>query len=400
MTNPPRPGALEGIRVVAAEQMIAGPWATQLLARLGAEVIKIEPTTGESGRASVPTITGPDGRPVGATYIRNNLNKKSVGIDIKRRPDLVHSLVAKCDVFLQNSKAGAMDRLGLGYRDLLAVNPRLIYVSVSGFGNTTDSPYRDWPAYAGIAEAMSGVYQWARQPGQPPIINPMGGVGDIGSAMFAALGTLAALRRRDLTGQGEHVDVAMYDSMIALADVPVAMASLGETQRAPGSIISAFAAADGDVVIQISREHQFERLARIIGHPEWLDDPRLATRQGWVTHREDIIRPAVEAWSATRPKLAVAQELAAAGIAAGPCNDAHDVIEDPHVAMRDMLVPFDRGDGGTYLVPGNPMRFEDDEPPPDRRPPSLGEHTDEVLRDLLHLTDVEIQAMRADGVIC
>jgi crotonobetainyl-CoA:carnitine CoA-transferase CaiB-like acyl-CoA transferase len=391
---------LSGIRVLAVEQMIAAPWATQLLTRLGAEVFKVEPpTNGESGRASTPTITGPDGRPVGATFIRNNLNKRSLGIDLKKGSDLVLELAARCDVFVQNSKAGVMEQLGLGYEHVRARNPRVIYVSVSGFGVTTDSPYREWPAYAGIAEAMSGIYQWARQPGQLPVINPVGGLGDIGSGMFAVIGVLAALLHRARTGLGQHVDVAMYDSMLAIADVVTTYASLGETQRAPGAIISTFAAADGDVVIQISREHQFEKLARIIGCPEWLEDERFATRDGWVKHREDLIRPAVEAWTSRLPKLEVAGLLADAGIPAGPCNNAADVIADPHVALRNMLIPFDRGDGGTYVVPGNPVRLSGAEPITDRRAPWLGEDTDAALNDLLGLDDARIAELRAAGII-
>jgi crotonobetainyl-CoA:carnitine CoA-transferase CaiB-like acyl-CoA transferase len=391
---------LSGIRVLAVEQMIAAPWATQMLARLGAEVLKVEhPTRGESGRASTPTITGPDGRPVGVTFIRNNLNKRSIGIDVTKGADLVLDLAERCDVFVQNSKPGVMEAAGLGYAQVQRRNPAIIYVSISGFGETTDSPYRGWPAYAAIAEAMSGIYQWARQPGQLPVVNPVGGLGDIGSAMFAVIGVLSALVHRAQTGLGQHVDVAMYDAMLAIADVVTTYASLGATQRAPGAIISTFAAADGDVVIQVSREHQFERLARIIGCPEWLADERLATRDGWVRHREDVIRPAVEAWSSQLPKLKVAGLLAEAGIPAGPCNDAADVIADPHVALRDMLVAFDRGDGGTYVVPGNPVKLGGILPLHDRRAPWLGEDTTSVLTDLLGLDDERLAHLRAAGVI-
>jgi crotonobetainyl-CoA:carnitine CoA-transferase CaiB-like acyl-CoA transferase len=381
--------------------MIAAPWATQLLARLGAEVLKVEhPVHGESGRASTPAITGPDGRPVGVTFIRNNLNKRSLGIDLRKGADLVLDLAEHCDVFVQNSRPGAMDAFGLGYDDVRSRNPAIIYVSVSGFGETTDSPYRTWPAYAAIAEAMSGIYQWARRPGQLPVINPMGGLGDVGSGMFAVIGVLSALLHRARTGLGQHVDVAMYDSMLAIADVVTTYASLGEVQRQPGAIISTFAAADGDVVIQVSREHQFERLARIIGHPEWLDDDRFATRGGWVRYREDVIRPAVEAWTSQLPKLKVAELLADAGIPAGPCNDAADVMADPHVALRQMLATFDRGDGGTYVVPGNPVKLSAVEPVGDRRAPWLGEDTEVVLQDLLGLDESRLAELRAAGVVC
>jgi crotonobetainyl-CoA:carnitine CoA-transferase CaiB-like acyl-CoA transferase len=371
-----------------------------MLTRLGAEVIKVEhPTNGESGRSSSPTITGPDGKSVGATYIRNNLNKRSIGIDIKQGANLVLDLAEKCDVFVQNSKAGSMEALGLGYDAVRERNPGVIYVSVSGFGNTTNSPYRDWPAYAGIAEGMSGIYQWARQPGQLPVINPMGGIGDIGSGMFATIGILSALLQRSTTGLGQHIDIAMYDSMLAIADVATAYASLGETQRAPGAIISTFAAADGDVIIQVSREHQFERLATIVGHPEWLEDERFATRDGWVTHRESVLRPAIEEWTSRLPKLEIAELLAKAGIPAGPCNDAADVIADPHVAMRNMLIPFERPDGNPYLVPGNPVRVAGTKPFVDRRAPWLGEDTDDIMRDVLGLDAATINKLREGGII-
>ena len=403
MTGPGthRPRPLEGVRVLAVEQMIAAPWSTQMLARLGADVIKVEhPVHGDSGRGATPSIADPDGRRVGATFLRNNLDKRSVGIDLKRAPGLVLDLAEHCDVFVQNHKAGALERMGLGYEQVRARNPRVIYVSVSGFGETVETPYRDWPAYASIAEAMSGIYEWARVPGQPLLVNPMGGLGDIGSGMFATIGVLAALLQRTLTGEGQHVDISMFDAMVSIADVVTAYESLGSSgERAPGAIITTFAAADGEVVVQISREHQFERLATIVGHPEWLADGRFATREGWVAHREDVIRPAVEAWSSTLPKLEVARRLADAGIAAGPCNSARDVIDDPHVAARGMLVGFDRGDGGTYLVPGNPVRMSGDEPPPERRAPWLGEDTDGVLAEVLGLTPERIAALRADGLV-
>lgn len=390
---------LRGVRVLAVEQMISAPWCTQMLGRLGAEVIKVEhPTTGESGRASTPTVAGPDGRPVGATFIRNNLNKRSVGIDLKRGADLVLDLAAHCDVFVQNFKAGALTAMGLGYEAVRARRPDVVYVSISGFGDT-QGPYRDWPAYASIAEAMSGIYDWAREPGRRPRINPVGGLGDIGTGMFAVIGILAALRQRDQTGGGAHLDLSMLDAMVAIADVVPAFGSLGETQRVPGAILTTFAASDGDVVVQVSREHQFERLAQLVGRPEWLQDDRFATRAGWAAHTEDVVRPAVETWSAAMTMVEMASALADAGIPAGPCFDAEGVLGDPHLAARDMLRRFDRGDGGTYAVPGNPIQVTGAAAPEDRRPPALGEDTDEVLAGLLGLGEDRISALRGEGVV-
>ena len=231
---------LEGIRVLAVEQMQAMPFATQLFARLGADVIKIEdPTRGESGRASTPFMVDPEGRHMGATFVRNNLNKRSVGIDVRnpKGRDLVVRLVERMDIFAENYKAGAMDENGLGYKDLSAVNPRLIYASVSGFG-IGESPYRGRPAYASIVESMSGAYEYQRDLSRPPIVAPVGALGDISTALFSAVGMLAALIHRERTGLGQHVDVAMLDSMVAMSDLVTNFWSMGleaRQERLPGA---------------------------------------------------------------------------------------------------------------------------------------------------------------------
>ena len=390
---------LAGVRILAVEQMIAAPWATQMLARLGADVIKVEhPSRGESGRASTPFVTDPHGRRVGATFLRNNLDKRSIGIDLDHGADLVARLADHCDVLVENFKAGTLARRGLDYATLAARNPRLIYVSITGFGTTTDSPYESWPAYASIAEAMSGVYEWGRAADRPPVVNPVGGLGDIGSGMFAVVGILAALLQREQTGKGQHVDVAMFDAMVSITDVVTSLWSLGAREKAPGAILDAFAARDGWFVAQVSREHQFERLAHEIGRPEWLDDPRLTSRQGWVDHLEAVIRPGIEQWAAGRTKLEACAALAAAGVPCGPCNGAEDVLRDPHLAQRRMLTTLRAGEQ-SYVVPGNPVKLSAYDPPADRRGPWLGEHTNDVLQDLLGLTADDVAALRADGTI-
>ena len=167
----------------------------------------------------------------------------------------------------------------------------------------------------------------------------------------------------------------------------------------PGAILTTFEAADGAVVVQVSREHQFRRLAEFIGHPEWIHDPRFATRNGWVQHLEAVIRPAVEEWTRSLDKLAVCAKLASAGIPSGPCNKPEDVITDPHLLQRDMLVTFAGSEGQTYIVPGSPVRLSGVEPVADRPSPTLGEHTGEVLHDVLGLDQGEIQRLRHEGVI-
>ena len=213
---------LDGVRILAAEQMQALPYATQLMAHLGAVVTKVEhPRHGESGRGAQPALTDVDGRRVGATYLRNNLSKQSIGIDLKQDAgrDLFKRLVPHFDVVAENFTPGTMQRLGLGYDTISGIDPRIIYVSISGFGNRGDSPYLTWPAYAPIAEAMAGIYEPTRKPGSPPPVVVAGALGDNGTALFAVIGTLSALLHRHATGLGQHVDVSMYDSMIAMADM-------------------------------------------------------------------------------------------------------------------------------------------------------------------------------------
>ena len=396
---------LEGIRVLAAEQMQALPYATQLLGRLGAEVVKVEhPVHGESGRGAAPAMKDPEGRAVGATFLRNNLSKRSVGIDLKADAgkQLFLDLVPHFDVVAENFKAGTMDRLGLGYEDIRAVHPGVIYVSVSGFGNRDDSPYREWPAYASIVEAMSGIYAWAQRPGEPPRPNPMGAIGDISSALFAVIGILAALRHRDRTGVGQYVDIAMLDAVVAMTDVVSNLYSLGQRPDEPlPMILDAFLAKDGYLNMQIVREHQFVALVKLIGKPEWADDPRFAERIGWAEHLESDIRPAIEAWLADKTRLAATELLSKVGIAAGPVHTSPEIIADEHVAKRHMIVEMERTDGGAdpVLIPGNPVKLSAVAEGPETRIPWVGEHTTAVLQAELGLSGVELDRLRADGVI-
>ncbi len=395
---------LDGIRVLAAEQMQALPFATQLLARLGAEVIKVEhPVQGESGRGASPSITDPYGRAMGATFLRNNLNKRSVGLDLKspRGRELFTALAGKVDVVGENFKAGTMDRLGLGYEDLAQKWPQLIYVSVSGFGNLGDSPYRSWPAYAMVPEAMSGLYEYSRVGEEPPRVIPAGALGDISSALFAVIGIQAALRHRERTGRGQLVDIAMLDSMLAMSDIVTNFWSLGQRESPPKALLGSFRASDGWFVMQVAREHQFSALAELIGEPGWTTDERFETRVGWASHTEDVFRPAIERWAATRTRIEVCDALGAANIPTGPCFTAPEVIEDDHVERRNMLVEMDRpnGDGDPVLIPGNPVKLSDVAEGPETRVPWVGEHTAEVLREELDLDEQDLDSLRDDGVI-
>jgi formyl-CoA transferase len=397
---------LEGVRVLAAEQMQSLPYATQLLARLGAEVVKVEhPGRGESGRGSYPHMLDPDGRPVGATFLRNNLNKRSVALDLKHPEgrDLFLALVPRFDVVCENFKAGTMDRLGLGYDAVAERHPGAVYLSLSGFGSAAGSPYRSWPAYAAIVEAMSGIYEYRREPGRAPRANPVGALGDISSALFGTVGVLAALRQRDRTGLGQHVDVAMLDAVMAMTDIVTNLWSMGvhgSVEDEIGAIVDTFAAGDGHFVLQCVRPQHFIALAEVIGRPGWNDDPRFASPAGWVEHRDEV-RAAIEAWAATRSRAEAAAALSAAGLAAGPCLTPAEVIADEHVAARDMLVAVPRTDGvdQPVLVPGNPVKLSRVAEGPETRVPWLGEHTDAVLAAELGLTDDDLARLRAEGAI-
>ncbi len=402
----PHVGPLAGLRVLALEQMQALPFGTQLLARLGADVVKIEhPRTGDLGRGSLPAMVDPAGRKVGATFLRNNLGKRSVCIDLKAPEgrDLVLRLAPRFDVVCENFKRGALAKLGLGYDDVRAVHPAVVYLSISGFGNTTSSPYGTWPAYAGVAEAMSGLYEWKRQPGQPPTVSPVGALGDIGTSLFGVVGLLAALRQRDATGVGQYVDVAMFDSMVAFADVVTNYWSMGERPE-PGQglkmILDGFRAADGWFIVQVGREHEFERLATLVGRPQWLDDERFATRAGWREHIE-VLREGVASWAADKTSVEACHALANAGVAAGPVFSAAQVIDDPHLRERDMIIEIDRTDGVAepVVTPGNPVKLSgwaETSPP---RPPWQGEHTDQILSAELGLSPDDLAHLHDSGVI-
>lgn len=402
-SDQPRP--LEGVRVLAAEQMAALPFATQLLARLGAEVVKVEhPTLGDSGRGSVPFIEDPDGRKVGATFLRNNFSKKSVGLDLKA-PDGVElflDLAPKFDIVCENFRAGTANRLGIGYEAVVARHPEVVYLSVSGFGNDPASPYMERAAYAAVVEAMSGIYEYKRRPGRRPMANPVGALGDISSALFGVIGILAALRHRDLTGQGQYIDIAMLDATMAMTDIVSNFYSMGipDENSSGVGIVETFQAGEGNFVLQIVREHHFEKVAEITGNTAWLSDERFASRAGWQENFEDIIRPGIERWAADKSNREAVNILSGEGIAAGESNSSREIVEDEHVAVRNMLVEMPHpGGGDPILVPGNPVKMSRTAEGPETRVPWLGEHTDEVLAAELGLDADRLAELRSRGVV-
>jgi formyl-CoA transferase len=401
-----QPLPLQGVRILAVEQMQAMPFGTQLLARMGADVVKVEhPTKGESGRASAPSIRDVDGSEQGATFLRNNLSKRSLGIDLKnpKGAELFKKLVPQYDVVVENFKPGTMERLGIGYEELSSLHPGLIYVAVSGFGSLRETPYGHWPAYACVPEAMSGFYSFRPEPNGRPNIGVAGAIGDIGSGLFAMVGLLAALHGRNQSGRGQKVDVAMLDAMISIMDMVAFGPSIGihdQSIKAWPGILQAFEAKDGLFVIQVGREHQFEKFAEIIGHPEWLKDERFSTREGWSANVEDVIRPAVEAWARDKTKLEASREFAEAGVVAGPSYEGADLLQDPHVQSHNMIVEVPvEGRDEPVRVHGNPIKFSGSPEGPAKKWPLVGEHTQDVLQSDLGISDGDLAALRSEGVI-
>ena len=393
---------LSGVRVLAVEQMQSLPFATQLLARLGAEVVKVEhPIRGDLGRSSLPAINDVSGNQIGATFIRNNLSKKSIGIDLKHDlgQKVFKELLPKFDVVAENFKAGTMESFGLDYPSLQSLDKSIIYLSISGFGHDSNSPYTDWPAFAPIAEAMSGLYTFNRAPEEELKVSPAGALGDTGTGLFAVIAILAALRFRETTGKGQYIDLSMLDSMVAFADIVPNYFSMGHDPRTPSSLINhGFKIMKGEIVIQIGREHQFIQFAELLGEEEWLDDPRFASRDGWVQNI-DVLRETVHQWAGDNEPIEVCSLLAGAGIAAAPVFTAEDIVNDPHIKSRNMLVEIATDSGEAALAAGNPIKMAGVREGTDTPLPSLGEHTNEILASELRMPLDEIEGLRKEGVI-
>jgi formyl-CoA transferase len=394
---------LDGVRVLAIEQMQALPYGTQLLARFGADVVKVEPLGGESGRGALPAMHDPAGNPVGSTFLRNNLAKRSIAVNLKEPAgrDLLLELAPRFDVVCENFRAGTMDHLGLGYEAFAAAHPGIIYVSVSGFGRE-EGRYHGLPAYAPVAEGMGGLYDFKPEPGRPPVPSPVGSLGDTATSLYAVIGVLAALLHRARTGVGQVVDIAMYDAMVALNDAGINYWSMGLPNGGTAPVINhSFLASDGYFVLQVLRPAQFARLAEIVGHPEWVDDPSIAPPHCWLDRLDDIIRPAVDVWAGNRTKFDVSMALARNGIAAGPVHTQAEVVSDAHVAARHMVVEMERTDGiaQPILSPGNPVKLSKMAEGPWTRVPWCGEHTYEVLVDELGVDCARVDRLIAAGTL-
>lgn len=406
----PTPGPLAGLRVLDLTRILAGPTCTQLLGDLGADVIKIErPGEGDDTRHwGPPYLKDENGceRSESAYFCASNRNKRSVTVDMARPEGaaLIRRLLTHCDVLVQNFKAGGLRKYGLDYESLSPEFPRLIYCSISGFGQT--GPYSNQAGYDYLAQAQGGIMSITGAPDGPPMKVGVG-ISDVMCGMYAAVAVLAALRHRDATGEGQHIDLALLDTTVAwLVNEAVNYFFSGIVPKRLGNAhpnivpYQLLATSDGHFTLAVGNDAQFQKFCAFAGAPALADDPRFATNSQRVKHREELM-PMIENITRTKPTQHWVDGLSALGVPSGPVNDIKQVFEDPQVLHRGMkiAVPDSHAQGGAVPLVGNPIKMSATPVGYRRPPPRLGEHTDEVLRELLGLSDNERAALRARRVI-
>ncbi|MCW5635353.1 MAG: CoA transferase [Rubrivivax sp.] len=410
------PGALDGVRVLDLSRVLAGPWCTQTLADLGAEVIKVErprserhPGGDDTRGWGPPFLKDAQGRDTAeaAYYLGANRNKRSVCIDIAAADGqaLVRRLAARCDVLVENYKVGDMARYGLDAASLLGVNPRLVYCSITGYGQT--GPYRERAGYDYAVQGAGGLMSVTGERDDLPGGGPQKvgvAVADLFTGMYATVAILAALRHRDATGQGQAIDMALLDTQVAM------LANLGAnylvTRQAPRRAGNAhqnivpyqvFEVADGHLILAVGNDTQFERFCRVAGCPELARDERFARNAGRVRHREVLV-PMLAERLRTRTRVDWLEALEAAGVPCGPINDLADVFADPHVRARGMTVTMAHPLTPKLELVASPIKLSATPVTVRRAPPLLGQHTEEVLLEF-DLSREEIALLRARAVI-
>ena len=402
-------GPLDGVRVLDLSRVLAGPWATQILADLGADVLKIEqPGRGDDTRAwGPPFLSLPDGgedREISAYYVSCNRNKRSLAIDIARPEgaDLIRRLAAQADVFVENFKVGGLARYGLDFASISAINPRIVYCSITGFGQT--GPYADRPGYDFVAQGMGGFMSVTGEEGGGPLRAGVA-MADLSTGMYAAVSILAALRHAERTGEGQQIDLSLLDTQIAM------MANQGSSWLVgginPGRLgnrhptvvpYRTFRVADGEIIIAVGNDGQFRTLCKLLGCPQVADDPRFATSAARQVNR-DAIEALVQDKVAHETGLALIDRLVAANVPAGPVNTLRDVYADPFVEARETVRTFARADGAVVPTVAFPGKLSATPATYRSAPPRVGEQTREGLRSWLQLTDEDFDSLEAANAI-
>ncbi|MEM7275983.1 MAG: CoA transferase [Actinomycetota bacterium] len=386
-----RTGPLADVRIVDLTQALAGPYCTMILADMGADVVKVEPPTGDGVRRIGPHTEVDAAHHFGGYFASNNRNKRSIVLDLKE-PDDVEvflRLVDSADVVIENYRAGVMDGLGLSYEALRERNPALVYGAIRGFGDprTGAGPYTSWPAYDVVAQSMSGlISHTGTKSGE--LVSSGPSVGDLYPATMLVAGVLGALHHARATGEGQFVDVGMMDSLVALCEsMTWRYTYTGEVQAPRGAEHASlcpfelYDTADGKVAIAAPGDEHWRLLCGIIGRDDMADDDRYRSARRRVMHREEV-RAAITAWTGTRSKADVVDQLAGR-VPCGPVNDATDLVDDPHVAARQIYVAVDHaGSERPVLTPNTPIRFTETPGGVYRRAPMLGEHSEEIRAEL------------------
>ena len=406
MTRP-----LSHIRVLDLTRVLAGPWAAQNLADLGAEVIKIErPGAGDDTRAwGPPWLRDRDGKETreSAYFLSVNRGKKSVTLDLSKPEGqrIARELAAKSDVVIENYKVGTLSRYGLGYEDLRAINPGIVYCSVTGFGQ--DGPFAAQPGYdfifQGIGGLMSITGERDGQPGGGP--QKVGiAITDVLTGMYASLAITAALTHRQVSGEGQFIDMALLDTIVAFGSNQIlnywcSGAVPPRYGNAHANIVpyEVFATSDGHLVLAVGNDSQYAAFCNVAGRPELAGDARFLTNPDRVKHR-DILVPIVREIMRTRSRQAWIEALESAGVPCGPINDYAEVFQNEQVRHRHLRVDIPHP-LGTVPTVASPMRFSATPVEYDVPPPMLGQHTNEVLAGLLGMSDAELEQLRSQGVI-
>jgi formyl-CoA transferase len=404
--------SLGHVRVLDLTRVLAGPWCTQLLADLGADVIKVErPGSGDDTRAwGPPYLKDAQGRDTSeaAYYLAANRGKRSVTIDISKPAgqELVRALARASDVCVENYRVGQLAKYGLDYASLAALNPRLVYCSITGFGQT--GPYKDRAGYDFIIQGMGGFMSITGERDDRPGGGPQKAgvaVSDLMTGMYSTVAILAALAHRDRTGEGQHIDMALMDTMVAmLANMNMNYLTTGVAPGRAGNAhqnivpYQVFAAADGHVVIAVGNDAQYARFCEVAGCTELATDPRFARNADRVRHRDTLI-PLLEAVVRTRPMAFWTEKLEDAGIPCGPINDIAHALADPQIRHRGMRITLAHPRAGEVPLVASPVKMSATPPTYERPPPRLGEHTDEVLRMLAGADDTRLAELRRQGVI-
>jgi crotonobetainyl-CoA:carnitine CoA-transferase CaiB-like acyl-CoA transferase len=388
-------GPLSHLRVLDLSRIMAGPWSTQILADLGADVVKVErPGSGDDTRAwGPPFLKDREGRDTqeAGYYLAVNRGKRSVTLELDKPEGqaIVRALAARSDIVVENFKVGALKRYGLDYESLCAVNPRIIYASITGFGQT--GPKKDNAAYDFMIQAMGGLMSVTGEPdgapgGKPEKVGVP--ITDIMTGMYAAIAVLAAVARREQTGEGEWIDIGMLDVQVSfLANQAMNYLVSGRLPRRTGNAHpniqpqDVFPVADGHLVLVVGNDSQFEKFCEVIDQPELARDARFARNPDRVRNREELSAIIIDALK-TRPMAEWIEKLDAAGVPAGPINTVPMVFEDEQVIHRQMLARVSHPLAGEVPLVASPMKFAVHPLAPPKAPPLLGEHTDEILREI------------------